>query len=159
LDIDDNFFWQGKVSGVKIGKKGYRVKEANFIFDTGTSLNYMPAKYFPDFIDKLLDGIYHFKYNGIYWGSCDTSLYPVAQFRVSGKWISVKPSTYVIDIGARRCWIGFIGQSGGEWLFGDVLFRGYYTVWDTQNDRIGFAPRLGTSTRPIYSGKRPFWSL
>ena len=43
IDVDDEFFWQGDVYGVKVGDDVLtRTKPWKLIFDTGTSLAYIP---------------------------------------------------------------------------------------------------------------------
>lgn len=40
----------------------------------------------------------------------------------------------------QACLLGFSGGDFPFWLLGDAFLRGYYTVHDMTNDRIGFAP-------------------
>ena len=101
MAMEDHFFWQGPITGVSFDDTEYKVDEASLIFDTGTSLAYMPNKYFNKFISKVTDKVSSaFKYDGIYWGPCKPALYPTLGFLVSGKWIEIHPETYLIDVGA-----------------------------------------------------------
>lgn len=44
LSLTNNFFWLVKIPAVKVGSKEGKVTSYNAIFDTGTSLMYIPAE-------------------------------------------------------------------------------------------------------------------
>jgi hypothetical protein len=37
--------------------------------------------------------------------------------------------------------MGFAASSSDYWLLGDSFLRNFYTIWDEDNDRLGFAPK------------------
>jgi hypothetical protein len=57
------------------------------IFDTGTSLAYLPASIGPDIIAKLLRGKRFAFYFGIYLTECDTTAFEPLYIHINGNWI------------------------------------------------------------------------
>ena len=42
------------------------------------------------------------------------------------------------------------------WIFGDAFLRGWYSIYDHDNNRMGFVPFIGsTKTKPVYSNEQP----
>jgi hypothetical protein len=78
---------------------------------------------------------------------------------IDGYWLEFAPEDYVITIesdGVTGCILGFsTGESMPYWLLGDVMLRGYYSVHDMTNDRIGFAPHATSTKKIITEGANP----
>ncbi len=49
--------------------------------------------------------------------------------------------------------MGFAANSENYWLLGDSFLRNYYTIWDEENDRLGFAPKVNSTTSTIRTGE------
>ena len=81
-------------------------------------------------------------------GPCDRTQYKSFYIFINGKYIEVTPETYVLDITyAGYCFIAIAQNGGNYWLMGDSFLRGYVTIWDEDNDRMGFVPHtLSTAT-------------
>lgn len=56
INLSNNFFWLVTIPAVKVGTKEGKITEYNAIFDTGTSLMYIPAEAFDLIMGKLMEG-------------------------------------------------------------------------------------------------------
>jgi len=85
-----------------------------------------------------------------YTVSCTASL-PDITIGLGGQSFTLTGADYVVNAGEGICLFGFTGidipaPAGPLWIMGDVFIRKYYTVFDGQNQRLGFAP-IATSKR------------
>lgn len=106
------------------------------VVDTGTSLMAGPVKA----VEKLIAPI------GDVAADCsNVESLPIVTFTFGGKNFPLGPEFYVIRVqdeyGRDQCQLGIQGINAGApiWILGDVFLRKYYTVWDTDQNRIGFA--------------------
>lgn len=72
---------------------------------------------------------------------------------VDNYWIEFKPEDYVLDFSEMHdgsiCIVGFLPNTGDYWLVGDNFFRGYYTIHDSPNNRIGLVPHSFSEKLPL----------
>jgi hypothetical protein len=83
--------------------------------------------------------------------TCDlTKLHSIFIY-ADGNHLEITPASYVLnlDIGMPgKCLMGFTKNSANYWLMGDSFLRNFYTIWDEENDKLGFATHI-TSTATI----------
>lgn len=115
----------------------------DMVVDTGTSLIAGPTKSVATIVEKI--GVTVASDGTIPCEGAD-SLPPIV-FNVGGQSFEVGPDFYVLrvpDHGKTVCLLGVQGMDVpipgvSLWILGDVFLRKYYTVWDTDNSRVGFA--------------------
>lgn len=84
-------------------------------------------------------------------------MYPSIFLYIDGNYYEVTPSTFVLtlDVGVPNyCLLAIAPNSAEYWLVGDTFLRNYYTIWDNDNNRMGFAPH-SLSTATITVGTLP----
>lgn len=77
---------------------------------------------------------------------------------IEGYWLEFHPDDYVIEVtngNVTGCVLGFTASEMPYFLLGDVFLRGYYSVHDHTNDRIGFAPHATSKKKIIQEGVNP----
>jgi len=133
-------YWLVSASDIKVG--GASTKSCNFltgcymVVDTGTSILAGP----PSTVNTLISKI------GNVSADCSNADHlPVITFTFSGKTFDLGPDFYVLRIpdenGQIQCQLGIEGVNAGVpiWILGDPFLRKYYTVWDGEANRVGFA--------------------
>jgi hypothetical protein len=170
IPIPYNFFWIITITGFRVGfsdtfndgtPSAYTFAGKGLergIVDTGTSLFYIPAGVVSNFVKMVFKGItYDTSYYPLYLGPCDRSLYSsIFLYNDQGQvYLEITPENYVLsfDVGiAGKCVMGFAASSSDYWLLGDSFLRNFYTIWDEDNDRLGFAPKDTAVTSTIQTG-------
>lgn len=139
-------YWEIVLTDIKIGDASYigdsktsGIDGAKAIVDSGTSILTGPSEEVAKIAEKL--GAKEF-IAGEYLVACDYSL-PNLDFTINGKVYSLSPVDYLIPDGD-MCLLGLMAldipkPTGPLWIMGDVFMRKYYTVFDTANQRVGFA--------------------
>jgi len=130
------------ISATDIQIDGVNTRSCSWLFgcdmvvDTGTSLLAGPT----NAVNKLISKI------GTVSENCsNVDKLPVITFSFSGKNFDLGPDFYVLrlidDAGQEHCELGIQGMDAGApiWILGDPFLRKYYTVWDAESNRVGFA--------------------
>jgi cathepsin D len=148
-DITRQAYWQINMDAFSIqGTNVSACSQSNgcqVIIDSGTSLLAVPS----NLADEINHAIGAFKFaNGEYIVPCrhmDTM--PNIDFTLNGVVYTLEPEDYVMRVGAggqEQCISGFMGMdipppAGPLWILGDVFMGKYYTAFDFDNNRVGFA--------------------
>eukprot|EP01063_Lacrimia_lanifica_P037434 TRINITY_DN7684_c0_g1_i1.p1 TRINITY_DN7684_c0_g1~~TRINITY_DN7684_c0_g1_i1.p1 ORF type:complete len:378 (+),score=162.00 TRINITY_DN7684_c0_g1_i1:56-1189(+) len=139
--LADTMLWQIRGDEVSVG--GATLGEGvTAVVDSGTSMNTFPAAA----VDKLHDVLGCKKVpGGCLWTPCPPpGSLPDVVLTINGQDFAMTQKDYVTDF-VSTCLSGFVGvdmhspQGDLMWIFGDVFMRAWYTEFDYDNARIGFA--------------------
>jgi len=133
-------YWLISASDIKIGGKSTSscnwLTGCYMVVDTGTSVLAGP----PAGANKLIAQI------GNVSADCsNVHTLPTISFTFNGKEFDLGPEFYVLrgsdSNGNVQCQLGIEGVNAGVpiWILGDPFLRKYYTVWDAEQQRVGFA--------------------
>jgi len=124
-----------KIGGSSMDSCKDLVGHCNFVVDTGTSVITGPHTKVNPIIEKI----------GNVSSNCDgVDQLPTITFVIGGKNFDVEPSFYVLKVddgnGNLECQLGIMALDQlGLWILGDPFLRKYYSVFDRQLNRVGFA--------------------
>eukprot|EP00930_Biecheleria_cincta_P025490 TRINITY_DN1814_c0_g1_i2.p1 TRINITY_DN1814_c0_g1~~TRINITY_DN1814_c0_g1_i2.p1 ORF type:complete len:388 (-),score=85.96 TRINITY_DN1814_c0_g1_i2:7-1170(-) len=123
-----------KVAGASTGACGFLVG-CQLVVDTGTSVIAAPGKA----ADTLLS-----KIGNVSADCSNVKSLPIVTFTINGKDFDLDPDFYVLrqkdEHGHEECGLGIQKLAGiPMWILGDPFLRKYYTVWDGDQNRVGFA--------------------
>lgn len=134
-------YWMISASDVKIGSKSSNacgwLLGCEMVVDTGTSVLAGPTAA----MNKLIAQV------GNVSADCSNQAsLPTLTFSFGGNDFSLEPEFYVLRVkdpatNKDQCEIGMQGIDAGApiWILGDPFLRKYYTVWDAEQQRVGFA--------------------
>ncbi|XP_008328413.1 napsin-A [Cynoglossus semilaevis] len=147
VNVTRKAYWQIEVNGVEVGSQLTLCKAScQAIVDTGTSLVVGPREEIRA-LHRAIGALPLLM--GEYLIDCKKipSL-PVISFNIGGKMFNLTGDDYIVketQLGTSICLSGFMAMdipppAGPLWILGDVFIGKYYTVFDRNADRVGFAP-------------------
>lgn len=107
------------------------------IVDTGTSLISVPQGQYAAVLRAISFGL---NCNDVDCEGVDAKAFPVLRFGMEPDNVFLlQPADYVMCYGWGQCRIQFQSTTDEWWILGDVFIKTYYTLFDAQNMRVGFA--------------------
>eukprot|EP00009_Paramoeba_aestuarina_P008029 CAMPEP_0201520764 /NCGR_PEP_ID=MMETSP0161_2-20130828/12494_1 /ASSEMBLY_ACC=CAM_ASM_000251 /TAXON_ID=180227 /ORGANISM="Neoparamoeba aestuarina, Strain SoJaBio B1-5/56/2" /LENGTH=364 /DNA_ID=CAMNT_0047919243 /DNA_START=101 /DNA_END=1195 /DNA_ORIENTATION=- len=132
-----------QVNGQSINPETDNSGMVRAICDSGTSLLTGPSDSIAQINDQL--GCKTNKEGECLWDSCSDvpNNLPIVTFVINGTNFDLNQKDYIIQSG-QSCLSGFIGEDidppvGPGWILGDVFISTYYSIFDFDNKRVGFA--------------------
>ena len=131
--------WEINLSSLTIDGVSY-TSGTKAIVDSGTSILTAPTEVVKSIAAQLRGKEI---IEGEYIVSCNYDTFPDFTFLIDGNNYVLSAYDYLISDGD-VCLLGMIGMdipepSGPLWILGDIFMRKYYTVFDSDNKKVGFA--------------------
>lgn len=144
--LSEPFYWKVNFGNVTIGDFKLNPTVNVIMADTGTSLNMISN----DDFNAIYDGIFKGKYECFVSSSSLTACecteeqhkeIPDIHFQINGDdFVIPRDSWYERQPSKGLCYIKFMhGPSHNSWILGLNFFNSYYTVFDYENQALGFA--------------------
>ena len=141
--ITSRTYFQFDFSGTfNVGKVTGKLSGAA-IADTGTSLTILDTDV-SNAINKAIGAVYDASQETFLINCNVLTTGPNVVLVFGGKSFLISPVEYVMDAGDGTCMSGIAGgaESMGTSILGDTFIRAYYTIFDIEHGRVGFAKAI-----------------
>lgn len=133
LPVSAQYWWSLQLSKVTYGPRILPVSTLFGIIDSGST-----AIVVPSYVHSVLMKMIGEDANGNI--DCSTRQYlPTLSFTLAGNDMSLTPDQYTYDNGDGTCGHVFDAWESSYWIFGLYFLQNYYSIYDMENKRIGFA--------------------
>jgi len=146
VNLTQTTYWETKLDSLKLGTTS-ETTATKVILDTGTSTLAGPSADVKNIANAI--GAFPVGDTGEYVIACAKAAnLPDLNIGMGGYTFTLTGKEYLIDQGTPDCVLGILGidipaPTGPLWIMGDVFIRKYYTIFDVQNKRLGFATSIG----------------
>ncbi|KAI9847526.1 MAG: Type I transmembrane sorting receptor [Thelocarpon superellum] len=134
-------FWEFSSTGYQVGSGAFKSQSIDAIADTGTTLFLTDDAIVSDYYSQV-QGAQNDQTQGGYTFPCSASLpdftFGVGAYRavISGSLINYAP------VDANTCFGGIQSNQGlGMSIFGDIMFKSQFVIFDGGNTQLGFAAK------------------
>lgn len=146
----NSVYWQFQVNGHSVGPQPSSAIVAdnyNAIADTGTTLLLVPSNVISDYYGKVSGAVYNQTWAA--WTFPCSAALPDFAF-VIGSYRGILPGRYInygsLPGNTNFCYGGMQSSSGSSFsIFGDILLKSQFVVFDLANNRVGFANKKLTT--------------
>ncbi|GAM34977.1 aspartyl protease [Talaromyces pinophilus] len=135
-------YWQLDFTGFQVGATPYVERLINGIADTGTTLLYLPPDVVIGYYAQVAGAFFDLEQAA--WIFPCTSILPDFVFGI-GAYRGVVPGEYINfePLGDGTCYGGIqISEELGFSIFGDILLKAQFVIFDHAGPRVGFANKL-----------------
>lgn len=137
-------YWGLDMEDIVFNGTSYKTGNLLGIVDTGTSVIVGPTKVVAEMTKEFGSG----KQKQVDCAKVPTL--PTLDFKINGKVYSLTGKDYILEIdqgGKSTCIVGILGldlppQLGEAFILGDGFIKAFYTHFDVENKRIGFASAI-----------------
>jgi len=145
VNLTQETYWETQLTYLRLGTTD-ETQVTKAVLDTGTSTLAGPAAEVANIAEQI--GALPVGDTGEYVIACaKAKSLPDLNIGVGPYNFVLTPIDYLLDDGAPDCVLGILGidippPAGPLWILGDVFIRKYYTIFDVDNTRLGFATSI-----------------
>jgi saccharopepsin len=155
--LTNRTYWNIELQSVSVNGQDSGIQSQDAAIDTGTTLIVVPDSD-AQAVNQLIGAQAVEGQDGVYSIDCSTDGLPDVTLTFGGNKFSVPAAAYVFSNGDGTCMSGFAGMGDiglNLWIVGDVFLRNYYSVFDSGNNQVGFAPLASKSSDDSFAKKGP----
>jgi len=146
VNLTSATYWETRLDFLRLGTTS-ETTATKVVLDTGTSTLAGPSADVQKIADQI--GAHPVGDTGEYIIACaKAASLPDLNIGMGGYTFTLTGKEYLLDQGEPDCVLGILGidipaPTGPLWIMGDVFIRKYYTIFDVENQRLGFARSIG----------------